>query len=80
MSDAKSYKIRLIASPFVRVLQTSYRLIEGISPSISHSMIVPFKVDYLLCEWQAAYLYPNKKDETSPVEHILLRTLPKERI
>ena len=35
----------------------------------------------MLCEWQAAYLYPNKRDDSgSPIDHILLRTVDKEAI
>lgn len=31
----------------------------------------------MLSEWQAAYLYPNKKDNGSPIDNILMRTIGK---
>lgn len=40
----------------------------------------PFEIDYLFSEWQAAYLYPNKRDSRSPIETILLRTVGKQAV
>ena len=68
-------KVRIVCSPFVRVLQTTKRLVEGLTTTTSVPIENEVTVDYLLSEWQAAYLYPGKSETSaSPLESIILRT------
>lgn len=62
------------------MLETAYRIIKELDPVVPTEALTPFQIDYMLSEWQAAYLYPNKTDSSSPIDNILLRTIGKAAI
>ena len=80
LAKGQEFKIKVVSSPFVRTLQTCYCIINELASISKVDQMSPFEIDYLLSEWQAAYLYPNKSDSKSPIEHLLIRNLPREQL